>query len=208
MQRVKTLSSYIPRLAAIGLCLLMLTGCDGLLAFRQWMYDQEKAEPLEASTVFADGRSARPLVPGTVAVGTVQTDELLLTGMIDGQYASVMPFPVTGEVLDRGQQQFEIYCAPCHGLSGYGDGMVARRGGTPPTNYHSDYLRNQPIGYFYYVMTNGFRNMRPYDQKLTPEDRWAIAAYMRALQLSQNVPADMVGTLPPEAQTELQGVQQ
>jgi mono/diheme cytochrome c family protein len=115
---------------------------------------------------------------------------------------------VTQQVLDQGEQQYNIYCAPCHGLSGYGNGMVSRRGGTPPTNYHSDYLRNQPIGYFYYVMTNGFRNMRPYDQKLTPEDRWAIAAYIRALQVSQNVPPDMVPNLPPEAQTEIQGLGQ
>jgi mono/diheme cytochrome c family protein len=205
---MKRISSYISRLAVVAFCLMMLTGCTNIFAFRQWMYDQPRARAYDASTFFDDGRSARPEVPGTVAVDDVPRDGLLLTGQIDGQDATVMPFPVTEQVLNRGQQQYNIYCAPCHGLVGYGDGMVSRRGGTPPTNYHSDYLRNQPIGYFYNVMTNGFRNMRPYDQKLTPEDRWAVAAYIRALQLSQNVSSDMMENLPAEAQTEIQGLGQ
>ncbi len=199
MRRGHFLSSYIPRLAGVALCLMLLTGCT--LTFRQWMYNQPKVKNLRGSEFFVDGRGARPLVPGTVARGELQMDELLETGMVDGQYSSEMPFPVTAELIDRGEQQYNIYCSPCHGLTGYGNGMVSRRGGTPPTNYHTDYLRNQPVGYLFSVMTNGFRNMRPYAQKLTPEDRWAIAAYVRALQLSQN--ADP-GDIPPEELTRLQ----
>lgn len=197
---MKQYASHLPRLVALVFCLGLLTGCS----VRQWMYNQPKAEVYQASEFFADGRSARPLLPGTVPVGGVQNDQLLQTGRIDGELSEVLPFPVTSDVLNRGQQQYNIYCAPCHGLSGYGDGMVARRGGTPPTNYHTDYLRNKPVGYFFDVMTNGFRNMYPYNQKLSAEDRWTIAAYIRALQLSQNAaPDDM-----PSEQQQTQGMEQ
>lgn len=200
MRIAKSIALYIPRLVVIALCVSLLTGCG----FRQWMYNQPKAKNYRESEFFADNRGARPLVPNTVAVGSVQVDELLYTGQVNGQDAEVMPFPVTADVLDRGELQFNVYCSPCHGLSGYGDGMVARRGGTPPTNYHTDYLRDKPAGYIFRVMTYGFRNMRSYSSKLSAEDRWAIVAYVRALQLSQNATeADL-----PPAQSQPQGAEQ
>lgn len=206
MDTERTFIAYILRLAGVALCLVLLAGCGDLLAFRRWMYDQPKAIPFRGSEVFADGRSMRPLVPGTVAVDTVQDQsEFFYTGLTNGQEVDALPFPVTREVLDRGQQQYNVYCVPCHGLSGYGNGMVARRGGTPPANYHSDYLRTKPLSHYYVVMTNGYRNMYSYADKITPEDRWAIAAYIRALQLSQNA---TLNDVPPDQQSQLQGVGQ
>lgn len=189
------LTTWMPRLIGVGLCLLILAGCGDPFAFRKWMYDQAKVEPLEGSEVFEDARGARPLVPGTVARGEARTDDFFYTGLVDGEEVDYMPMEVTSEMLDRGQEQYEIYCAPCHGISGYGNGMVARRGGTPPANYHSDYQIDQPISHYYVVMTNGYRNMWPYATKVSPEDRWAIAAYIRALQLSQSATSD---DLPPD----------
>lgn len=201
--RRNTPSHLLPALGrafALAIAIFLLAGCGDMFAFRQWMYNQSKMETYERSDFFADGRSARAPVPGTVAQDTGRTDEFFYTGLINGQEVDAMPFPVTAEVLNRGQEQFNIYCSPCHGLSGYGNGMVARRGGTPPSNYHSDYLRNKPLSHYFNVMTYGYRNMMPYNQKITAEDRWAIAAYIRTLQLSQNAtPADV----PPEE--ELQG---
>lgn len=206
MDILRTLTSYMLRLAGVTLCLFMLTGCGNLLAFRQWMYNQPKAIPFRESEFFADGRSMRPIEPGTVASGTVQyQDDFFTTGLVEGQEVDALPFPITREVLDRGQQQYNVYCSPCHGLSGYGNGMVARRGGTPPANYHSDYIRTKPISHYYVVMTNGYRNMYSYASKITPEDRWAIAAYVRALQLSQNA---TVNDVPPDQMNQLQGMGQ
>jgi mono/diheme cytochrome c family protein len=166
------------------------------------MYNQPKAQNYRESEFFADGRSARPDVPGTVAQGDALTQsDFFYTGLVDGQEVDYMPMPVTDAMLDRGQQQYEIYCSPCHGIAGYGNGMVAQRGGTPPANYHSEYVRSQPLSHYYYVITNGYRNMYPYAQKIAPEDRWAIAAYMRALQLSQQAEASDV---PPEELNSLQ----
>jgi mono/diheme cytochrome c family protein len=165
------------------------------------MYNQPKAYGLRGSEFFEDSRSARPVVPGTVAVGEARTDDFFYTGLIDGQAVDQVPIEITAEVLEQGQQQYEIYCAPCHGISGYGNGMVARRGGTPPANYHSDYQLNQPISHYFVVATNGYRNMWSYEQKISAEDRWAIAVYIRALQVSQNAPETLV---PEEELTRLQ----
>jgi mono/diheme cytochrome c family protein len=178
----------------------MLSGCT--LTFRQWMYDQPKAKNYNANEFFADGRDARPLVPGTVAVSDEYASDVFTTGMQNGEYVTDLPMELTPELLEQGQLQYNVYCSPCHGMTGYGNGMIARRGGTPPTNYHTDYLRNQPVGYLFSVMTNGFRNMWSYEQKIPPEDRWAIAAYIRALQLSQNANADQ---MPPEVLNNPQG---
>lgn len=214
----KKLAWQRPSVAVILLAMLFLTSS---CAFRQWMYNQAKAESLESSQVFADGGSARPLVPGTVpnnrttrlvpdevSIGEMMASEHFTTGRIDGVLVDEFPFPITQEVLDRGHNRYDIYCAPCHGRTGYGDGMVARRGGTPPANYHVDRLRplsmalaNNPdyqpandnpdsntAGHIFDVITHGWRNMWSYGAKISPEDRWAIVAYVRALQLSQNPP--------------------
>lgn len=204
MQKQTNTRTYLMRgLALVGV-LFFLVGCGHPLAFRQWMYDQPYKQGYEESEFFEDRRSARQPPAGSLAVGNVRTDEFFYTGRIDGEEVDMMPFEVTAEVLDRGQQQYEIFCGPCHGISGYGNGMVARRGGTPPANYHSDYQLNQPLSHYYVVMTEGWRNMYPYDQKLSPEDRWAIAAYIRALQLSQ---LNDISELPFEVADPAEGVQ-
>jgi mono/diheme cytochrome c family protein len=159
------------------------------LACRQDMFNQPKVRPLQASTFFADGRASRPLPEDTVARGQLHENELLYTGRIHGVVADAFPFPVTKEVLDRGQERFDVFCSPCHGRTGYGDGMIVQRGFKAPPSFHSDRLRQAPAGHFFDVMTNGFGVMYDYRSRVTPEDRWAIAAYIRALQLSQHAGA-------------------
>ncbi len=165
-----------------GLYLLAALG----LGCRQDMHDQTKYEALEASAFFADGRSARPVVAGTVARGQLQADELLYTGRIDGKNAEVFPFPIDQHVLQRGQERFNIYCAPCHDQLGHGQGMIVQRGFRPPPSLHDERLRNAPPGLIFDVITNGFGVMWSYADRIAPEDRWAIAAYIKVLQLSQN----------------------
>lgn len=167
----------------VAACLLVVAaGC------RQDMHNSPKAIPLRASVFFKDGSSARPLVEGTVARGTLQDDAAFFTGKNGATEVDALPFALTAEVLDRGEQRFNIYCTPCHGLSGEGDGMIVRRGYRQPPSYHIDRLRNVPLGHFYDVMTNGFGAMPDYRAQIAPRDRWAIAAYVRALQLSQHAP--------------------
>jgi mono/diheme cytochrome c family protein len=173
-------------------------------ACRQDMHDQPKYIPLRPSEFFADGRSERPLIEGTVARGHLNEDAALYTGKgADGKPVDTFPFPVTKEVIQRGQQRFNIYCSPCHDRLGNGDGMIVRRGYRKPPSYHIDRLRQVPNGYIYDVITNGFGAMPDYSAQIQqPEDRWAIVAYVRALQLSQNasvndVPADARGRLAP-----------
>ena len=155
-------------------------------ACRRDMHDQPKYIPLRQSAFFGDERSARPLVPGTVARGHLHEDTLLETGKAGSDDATVFPFRVDAQVLARGQERFDIYCSPCHGLTGAGDGMVVRRGFRRPPSYHDERLRNAPIGHFIDVMTNGFGAMADYRQQVDARDRWAIAAYIRALQLSEH----------------------
>ena len=153
---------------------------------RQDMHDQPKYIPLRESTFFADSRSARPLVEGTVARGHLRDDELTFTGKVNGQDATVFPSPVDAVVIARGHERFDIYCSPCHGRTGQGDGMVVRRGYRRPPSMHQDRLRDAPVGHFFDVMTNGFGAMPDYAAQIKAEDRWAIAAYVRALQLSEH----------------------
>jgi mono/diheme cytochrome c family protein len=178
-----------------GLGLLAVSGC------RRDMHDQPKFIPLRASTFFTDSRSARPIVAGTVARGRLREDALLYTGKVDGADATVFPFPVDAKVLARGQDRFDIHCSPCHGRTGQGDGMVVRRGYRHPPTYHQDRLREAPVGHFFDVISNGFGAMPDYAAQVVVEDRWAIAAYIRALQLSEHatiadVPPAERGKLP------------
>ena len=175
-------------LALVGL--LVAGGC------RQDMHDQPKFIPLRESDFYVDQRSARPIVEGTVARGQLNDDELLMTGKINGQLANEFPFPVTAETLARGQEQYNIYCSPCHDRTGRGNGMVVRRGYRQPPSYHIDRLRQVPAGHFVDVMTNGFGAMPDYRAQVAPRDRWAIAAYIRALQLSEHATLNEVP--PPE----------
>jgi len=150
------------------------------------MHDQPKYEALEASDFFSDGRSARPIVEGTVARGHLNEDTLLFQGKLNGKPAEVFPFPITLQDLDCGQERYNIYCTPCHDRLGNGEGMVVRRGFRRPPSYHIDRLRQAPPGYLFDVITNGFGAMQDYSAQIAVRDRWAIVAYIRALQLSQN----------------------
>ena len=175
--------------AALALCVLLLPGC-----IRLDMYNQPRHEPLEASRFYADGRSARPLPAGTVARGTLQEDTAFATGMVnDSTFTNELPFALTPELLQRGRERYGIFCAVCHDATGGGRGMVVRRGYKQPPALHIERLRQQPAGYFFDVISRGFATMPSYAAQITPADRWAIVAYVRALQLSQHVP---VQTLP------------
>lgn len=164
--------------------LLLLVG--GLAGCRQDMHDAPRYDPYEASAVFPNGSSARPLVEGTVARSDVLDDDLLTTGKINGQVADEFPFPITRADLDRGQERFNIYCSLCHGRTGEGNGMVVQRGYRQPPSYHIDRLRQAPVGHFFDVMTNGFGVMPDYRTQVPTADRWRIAAYIRALQLTEH----------------------
>lgn len=150
------------------------------------MYNQPKFKPLRQTAFYADGRSSRDFPKGTVARGFLREDKFFYRGMEDTAFARNFPMPVTREVLLRGQERFNIYCTPCHDWAGTGRGMVVRRGFKQPPSYHSDRLREAAPGYFFDVITNGFATMSGYAAQVPPEDRWAIVAYIRALQLSQN----------------------
>jgi mono/diheme cytochrome c family protein len=170
---------------------------------RRDMQDQPKYIPLRPSDFFADGRSARPLPEGTVARGQLRADKVFYTGKSGDTFVDKLPYPVTRQVLERGQERFNIYCTPCHGRVGNGLGMIVQRGLKRPPSYHIDRLRQVPIGYFYDVMTNGFGAMADYSAQVAPRDRWAIAAYIRVLQFSQQASLQDV---PPEHRQELNGI--
>ena len=168
------------QLVALMMCLVAVSAC------RQDMHNQPKYRGLRASAFFPNTSSARPLVDGTVARGTLQTDAVFFTGKNGAMLVNELPFPVTHEVLDRGQERFNIYCTPCHDATGSGNGMVVQRGYPQPQSFHTDRLRQMEAGYFFDVMTNGFGRMPDYRVQITARDRWNIVAYIRALQLSQN----------------------
>ena len=164
------------------------------------MHDAPRYEPLEASTFFTDGRGSRTLVANTVARGMLREDEHLYQGTIDGQLTDTFPMPVTAEMMARGRERFNVFCSPCHGRTGQGNGMVVQRGFRAPPSFHDERLRNAPVGYYVNVETNGFGAMSDYAAQVPPADRWAIAAYIRALQFSQRATVEDV---PPGARNEL-----
>jgi len=196
----------------IGCLALSLAGCERGL---HEMYEQPKYKPLSPSELFADGNSSRPQVPGTIArsagalagsssgrrdavslptapgaaIGLDATGQPLAP---DHEPVYANPLPITAALLDRGRERFNIYCAPCHSMAGDGDGMIARRGFPAPPSYHTDRLRNAADSHFYQVITNGYGVMYPYGDRIAPQDRWAIVAYIRALQLSQHAPASLL----------------
>ena len=186
---------FVP-LVLLGTALLSTIGC------RLDMHVQPRYNPLAKSDFFPDQRAARPLVEGTVARGHLYEDTALYTGKMDGKPVEAFPFPITRAVLERGQERFNIYCAPCHDRLGNGKGMIVQRGYNhpPPPSYHIDRLRQVPVGYLYDVIANGLGAMPDYAAQIAPRDRWAIVAYVRVLQLSQNA---SVNDVPPESRAEL-----
>lgn len=167
------------------LSVLIFAGC------RQDMHDQPRFKPLAESDFYADLRSSRTPVEGTIARGQLHEDAYFYTGKIGANPGNYMPaeVPVNADTLARGRERFDIYCAPCHSRLGDGNGMVVQRGYRHPPTYHQDRLRQAPLGYFFDVMTNGFGAMPDYAAQIPPRDRWCIVAYIRALQLSQNATA-------------------
>lgn len=172
--------------------LFLAAGCDHL---HQDMGNQPKNLPLSPSDFFSDGRSERAPVENTVSRDALDNDDLMVT-----RDSNNFPLPVNEALLDRGQERYRIFCSPCHGIQGDGNGMVAMRGMKHPPSYHQDRLRQSPNGYFYDVITNGFGQMYSYSAQIPPRDRWAIVAYVRALQLSRNA---HVADLPPADRDQL-----
>jgi mono/diheme cytochrome c family protein len=185
--------SSVAGIAALAL-VCFASGC------RQDMQVQPRYNPYDASNFFGDSRSARPPVPGTIARGQLHLDELLYAGKVDGKDAEVFPFEITRADLNRGRERYNIYCSPCHDVTGSGRGLIVLRGFPQPPSFQIDRLRQAPPGHYFDVMTNGLGVMYSYAARVSPEDRWRIAAYIRALQLSQqatiaDVPAAQRATL-------------
>jgi mono/diheme cytochrome c family protein len=164
-----------------SLLMLVTAGCAD-------MYDGQKIKPLEESGFFENRLSSRPLVEGTVPRGELRLDEHLYSGRIAGELADTFPFPVSMETMARGRERFQTFCSPCHGRLGDGTGMIVQRGFPKPNSFHSDSLRSKPVGHFYDVILNGFGRMYSYAPSIRVEDRWAIVAYIRALQYSRMTP--------------------
>ena len=181
------------RVLLAALLLLLAIGC------RQDMHDQPRFEPLERSSFFDDRKAGRIQVAGTVARGELNEDQHLHTGLVGDDFATTFPFAMTREDLDRGRERFDIMCSPCHGRVGHGDGMVVQRGFRAPPSYHTKRMRDMPPGHFFDVTTNGFGAMGDFSDRLSVEDRWRVAAYIRVLQLSQSATIDQ---LPSEVQSE------
>jgi hypothetical protein len=168
-------------LAVVSLAsVAVLAGC------RQDMHDQPKFFPQRGTTFYADGRSVRPQVENTVARNQLREDTYFYTGLVNGEEGSTMPFPVTMDVLERGQERYNIYCSACHSRVGNGIGMIVQRGYSKAGDFHTARLKAAPLGHFFTVITNGYGSMPDYSAQLTPADRWAVVAYIKALQLSQD----------------------
>jgi hypothetical protein len=180
-----------PMRTAAGLLAAITIGF-GAAGCRQDMHDAPRYDPLEYSDVLPGNSSAQPLVDGTVARTDVIDDDLLTTGKVNGQPSPVFPFPITSTDMDRGQERYNIYCSPCHGRTGEGNGMVVQRGFRQAASYHIDRLRQAPPGYIFGVITDGFGAMPDYHAQIAPDDRWRIVAYIRALQLTHTGTADDV----------------
>ena len=170
---------------ALGAGLLIAAAAAGT-ACRQEMYDQPKYKDLRESGFFRDRRQARPLPAGTVARGFLRTDSAYFEGRVGGALTTEFPVPASPALLARGRERYDIYCAPCHDRTGSGHGMVVRRGYQPPPSLHADRLRNAPVGHIFDVITRGFGAMPDYASQIPVDDRWAIVAYVRALQLAQS----------------------
>jgi len=181
----------------LGLCAALLSVVAGGCQIRQDMADQPKNTPLSPSPFFDDGRSERPLIENTVARGSIADEDLFVP-----KESNAFPLPLTPELLNRGHERYRIFCSPCHGIQGDGNGMVSMRGMKHPPSYHDPRLRQVSNGYLYDVITNGFGGMLSYSAQVPPADRWAIIAYVRALQLSRNAP---VSELPPDLRAKLPG---
>lgn len=177
--RSMTLAGKLGAMGAFG-ATLVLAGC------RQDMQNEPKFIPQRGTTFYASGRSVRPQVENTVARSQGAEDSYFYTGIQGGKEGDGLPIPLTTATMERGQERFNIYCTPCHSRVGNGEGMIVQRGYLPAGNFHTDRLRNAPLGHFFAVMSNGYGAMPDYSAQLTPADRWAVAAYIRALQLSQN----------------------
>lgn len=194
--RARGLRAWIGTVLWLVACLILL-GCD-----QQDMVVQPKLRPLQESAFFADGQASRPPVPGTVARGQLQSDRAFYTGESDGKLIDTIPLTITPAVLERGRERFTIYCSPCHDRTGSGHGMIVRRGFTAPPTYHQERLRDAPAGHFFRVITNGYGAMYSYASRVAPEDRWAIVAYIRALQLSQHA---RLSDLPADDRSKVEG---
>lgn len=168
------------------LAALLLTACGPN------MRDQPRFDPYQASGFFADGTSARSPVEGTVPRGRLEADEHFYRGTVDGRPARELPVALDRELLERGRQRYEIFCTPCHGALGVGDGMIVQRGFSPPPSFHSDRLRGAPVGHVFQVISRGLGRMPAYGDRVPTADRWAIVAYVRVLQLSQRAPLELV----------------
>jgi Cytochrome C oxidase, cbb3-type, subunit III len=173
------MKSKSPQLVLLAGLAFLLGGCGGTL--RQDMANQPRQNPLSPAQFFPDDRSARPLVDNTVVRGSLADDDLFVP-----KDSNAFPLPLNQEVMKRGQDRYTIFCSPCHGLQGDGNGMVTLRGMKHPPTYHQDRLRNVTNGYLFDVITNGFGAMNGYSAQIVPRDRWAIVAYVRALQVSRN----------------------
>jgi mono/diheme cytochrome c family protein len=180
---------------AFTIVMAMMSGCH------LDMYDQPKFKPLSANPFFADSMASRPLVEGTVARGDAERDELLYTGKINGRVADVFPFPITRDVLARGQDRYNVFCSPCHSKLGDGRGMIVQRGFPAPASYHADSIRSKPVGFYFDVITNGYGKMFNYASSVSVRDRWAVIAYIRALQESRRV---RISELPPDERKRLE----
>jgi mono/diheme cytochrome c family protein len=183
-------------------CVLTLSAIAAMsVACRQDMHDQPRYKPLEKSDFFADGRSARPLVAGTISRGNLIVNNIQNTGMEGTGFADTVPLTITRATLGRGQERYNIYCSPCHGHLGDGGGMIVLRGFEGAPSFHTDRARALPAGYVFSVITNGFGAMPSYADQVPRDDRWAIVAYLRALQYSQNAP---LADVPPDMRSSLE----
>lgn len=207
----------IRHIATFGsLCAVVtLVGCEGdtfdkpPIHLQQNMDFQKRFEAQEANPFFDDGRAMRPYVENTVAVGHLRTDEHLYAGKVDGEWAETLPgkdehgapIELDPAFLERGQERFGIFCSPCHGFTGIGNGLAVQRGMIKPTSLYDERLQGMGVGYFFHVITNGKNNMMPYRAQVPVRDRWAIAAYVRVLQRSRAATLDQV----PEAEAAARG---
>lgn len=173
----------------------------------QDMDNQPKYKAQARNRLFADRRAMRPPIAGTIARGELDADNRLYRGVVGEDFVAEIPIPITMQLMERGRERYDIYCSPCHGLAGYGDGMVSKRADvlqegtwTPPASFHTDLVRGRPSGHLFNTITNGIRNMPAYGPQISVDDRWAIVAYVRALHRSQNAPVEDV---PPELRAQL-----